>query len=136
MIEINRNPSLRELRWFGWLQLPFFILVCWGLSRRTGLVVLPTMVVGVSLVVAIIAFVIPARLKLIYLGWMFAVYPIGWVVSRLLLAGIFYLVVTPLGLALRYLGYDPMQRRFDRNATSYWVARTEPPDMKRYFRQF
>lgn len=136
MIEINRNPSPRELRWFGWLQLPFFLLICWGLSRRTGWVTIPSIIVLVSFVLAMIGSISPTRLKPIYIGWMMAVFPIGWVVSRLLLAGIFYLVVTPVGLALRCLGYDPMQRRFDRAATTYWVERPDMPDSKRYFRQF
>jgi hypothetical protein len=34
------------------------------------------------------------------------------------------------------VGYDPMERRFDRAATTYWVERERNVDAARYFRQF
>ena len=50
---------------------------------------------------------------------MFAVFPIGWVVSHLLLGVVYFLVLTPIGLTLRALGRDPLERRFDQSASSY-----------------
>ncbi len=37
---------------------------------------------------------------------------------------------------MRVVGYDPMDRRFDRDAETYWIAREPDDDVKRYFRQF
>ena len=54
----------------------------------------------------------------------------------LLLVIIFYLIVTPLGLVMRMLGRDPMQRKFDRSAASYWIERPQHDETARYFRQF
>jgi len=53
-----------------------------------------------------------------------------------LLAIVLYLVFTPVGLLLRLLGRDPLERGFDRAAPSYWTARRRADTMDRYFRQF
>lgn len=47
-------------------------------------------------------------------------------VSPVMMAVIFYLVVTPMGLLMRWRGKDPLHRRFDRAATSYWIIRDPP----------
>jgi hypothetical protein len=73
----------------------------------------------------------------VFLGMSYAAWPIGFVVSHVILALVYYLVFTPVGLAMRIFRYDPMNRRFDDAAQSYWVVRdpaATPP--KRYFRQF
>jgi hypothetical protein len=44
--------------------------------------------------------------------------------------------VTPIAIALRLLGRDPLARRFDRTAPTYWVARRPTTDRTRYFRPF
>ena len=48
----------------------------------------------------------------------------------------YYLVLTPIGLIRRISGRDPLHRRFDRDADSYWIARKPASDTKRYFRQY
>jgi hypothetical protein len=67
---------------------------------------------------------------------MYAAFPIGWLVSHALLAIIYYLVITPIGLVMRGLGKDPIQKRFDPTRKSYWVKREATRDRSRYFRQF
>jgi hypothetical protein len=61
--------------------------------------------------------------------------PLAWTVSTVLLILVYYLVLTPIGLALRLAGRDRMGRRFDSDRTTYWVKRNES-DPSRYFRQF
>ena len=43
---------------------------------------------------------IPALRRPIYLGWLHAVSPIGWTVSHLLLAAMYYLLIYAIGLVL------------------------------------
>jgi hypothetical protein len=38
---------------------------------------------------------------------------------------IFFLTVLPTGLILRLLGKDPMRRKFDTQAASYWILRED-----------
>jgi hypothetical protein len=72
----------------------------------------------------------------LYVGWATAFLPLGWTVSQLLLAVVYYVVMTPIGLAMRIIGRDPLHRTFDRSAKTYWVESKPPIDSKRYFQQF
>lgn len=59
------------------------------------------------------------------------------IVSPVVLALLFYGVVTPTGLILRALGKDPLRLRFDRGAASYWIPRKPPgPDAESMKNQF
>ena len=59
------------------------------------------------------------------------------VVHPIVLAVIYFAVVTPTGLIMRALGKDPLRLRFDPDATSYWIPRDppgpEPESMKNQF---
>ena len=70
-----------------------------------------------------------------YAGWMTAFKPIGWTVSSLLLAVVFFGILTPTGLLMRLVGRDPLDRTLKRDARSYWVERRPVTDPRRYFRQ-
>ncbi|MBX3402491.1 MAG: hypothetical protein KF699_03665 [Phycisphaeraceae bacterium] len=78
----------------------------------------------------------PALGKALYRGWMFAALPIGWTISHILLGMVYFLVFTPIGLIMRLLGKDPMERRFQPDAPTYWIKRPPPAESSRYFRQF
>lgn len=138
MIEINRNPTRKELLVFAELLALFLAVIGWMVWRRHPQVAaaLWTAAPVVAVIGGLVAWFAPRAMRLLYLGWMYAAMPIGWVVSHLILAAVFYLVVTPIGLIMRLVGYDPMHRRFDRSATSYWVEHNPAADARRYFRQF
>ncbi len=59
------------------------------------------------------------------------------VAAPIVLAVIFFGVITPVGMLMRLLGRDPLRRRIDANRQSYWidrqVSRTRPPSMKDQF---
>ena len=71
-----------------------------------------------------------------YVAWYFLACCIGIVMTNLLLAAFFYLVITPTGLLMRALGRDPMRRRLDREATTYWNDTDKVTDPRRYYRQY
>lgn len=80
--------------------------------------------------------ILPAVGEWLYVQWMKAVEPIGWSFSCLLFAFVFFGVITPIGLIARLFGYDPLERQFDRGASSYWIERRAPKSVDRYFHQF
>jgi len=86
--------------------------------------------------VVLIYFSIRAVRRPFYLAWMYAVYPIGWTVSHVILAAVFYVVLTPIGLMLRALGRDPIARRVEPSRESYWEPYQPQGEPKRYFKQF
>ena len=48
------------------------------------------------------------------------------IVSPIILGIIFFIVVTPVGLLMRLTGKDPMDRKFDPEAKTYWIDRDPP----------
>ena len=74
--------------------------------------------------------VVPNRL------WMGMAEGMGFVTTRVILAVVFFLVVTPIGLLRRLFGGDPLGRRA-RNAESYWKPYTERrADAKHYEKMY
>ena len=135
MIEINYQPSKSQLRVFGGLLILFALIVGWQILRHFDAKVVAYAIAGILGVLGTIGLVAPNLLKPIYVGWTVAVFPIGWVVSHLLMAMIFYGIFTPIGLIRRTVGGDPLQRKLDPNAESYWEPTPEKPSRESYFRQ-
>lgn len=136
LLEINRHPAAKELRWFGVL-LAAFVAVAGALAHWQFEAPAAARIIwaaGAALA-AIYAVVRPLR-RWIYLGWIYAAFPIGWTVSHLLLGAAYYLVLTPIGLLVRWTKGDPLDRTLDRSASSYWAERRPVRDVRRYFRQF
>jgi uncharacterized protein involved in cysteine biosynthesis len=81
--------------------------------------------------------VIPFALKPVYILWMKLAFVLGWINTRILLILIFYLVFTPVGLLMRVLGKDHLERKIEKNKASYWKKREKkvfiPADYKRQF---
>ena len=136
LVTINRNPSRNELRWFGVLLGPFLVVAGHLLARRLG--VRAAVPVGWSLAAGLTAtyYAVPAVRRRIYLAWTYVTYPIGATVSWGVLSLVYFGVVTPLGIALRLAGRDPLQRAFDRRRASYWTDHRTGDDLGRYLRQY
>ena len=67
---------------------------------------------------------------------MYTLFPIGWLVSLVLLVVIYYGVLTPVALVRRALGHEALKRRFEPGRASYWEPRPAVDDAQRYFQQF
>jgi hypothetical protein len=135
LLDVNWNPDRRELRQFALLWVGFFGLVgayCVWMKDAPTAAAAFWVVAGLGLV----GYFLPAVLRPVYILWMALALPIGWTISHLLLLGVYYLVVTPIGLIMRLVGYDPMARQFDRAAKSYWTPHDPAGEPGRYFKQF
>ncbi len=49
-------------------------------------------------------------MRWVYIGWMILAFPIGWTVSQVMLAVMFFGLFTPIGLVFRLIGRDPLHR--------------------------
>ena len=137
MIEINRDPSRRQLNQFGVIWLLFFTLLTALSWLELGSPSVAAALAGAALGVPLLGSAVPAFMRLVYVGMSTLAWPIGFVVSHVVLLLVWALVVTPIGLLLRLAGYDPMARRFDPDAETYWHRRPpDPTDPRRPFRQF
>ena len=144
MLEINKDPSKSDLRWFGLILGTVFVIVGLVVWLKTswlfGMGGSPTLASkifwGIAIVFPVVYYAIPPLRRLLFIGFMYAVFPIGLVVSNLILAATFYLVVAPIGLIMRLFGHDPMQRKLLPEAQTYWIERSQIDDPERYFKQF
>jgi hypothetical protein len=136
MIHIEHHPSHRQLAVFGLLWLAFFGFLGGTSWWKNGFVFQTDAFWTVGTVIPIAGLIWPEVLRIVYLVATYATLPIGLVLSYAILMVIYYFVVTPIGLIMRLMGYDPMQRRFDRTAKTYWTPREQEDKPERYFQQF
>ena len=87
-------------------------------------------------VAGIIGIVWPRNFKWLFIAASLITFPIGWVLSNVLLALIFFFIITPIGLALRLRGRDELQLRRARHRTTFWVDRRKPPKPENYLKQY
>ena len=135
MPPIDTNPSRRVLQIHA-AMLPLVLTVLGALRWHAGSPRTAAVLWLAAFVIAVAAFALPRVRRWIYVGWSCVTYPVGWAVSRLVLGIVYFLVATPIAVALRVAKRDPLQRRFDKAAKSYWIARQPSRDIMRYFRQF
>jgi protein-S-isoprenylcysteine O-methyltransferase Ste14 len=136
LVVINKTPSPRELKWFGLVPVVFGAIVSAILYAKFRWPVGSWIPLGAGVAVAAVYYAIPTVRRPIYLGWMYAFLPLGMVMSFLLLAVIYFLVFTPIGLVMRLVGRERLPRRFDPAATTYWIKRPAARPSDSYFRQF
>jgi hypothetical protein len=142
MIELNLHPSIRELRVFGLSGTGLLGAISAVLTARnnpadgldTAVTALATVLAAIA--VYAITLVRPDILRLPFVALSLVTWPIGWLISHLILVVVFYGLITPLGLALRLAGRDALGRRFDRTASTYWQPRQSRPDVERYWRRY
>ena len=126
------NPTPRMLRQFaaGWL-------VCLlALAFRFGRHNTP---VGLWLAVAslagIIGLVMPRALYVPFVVLIAAAFPIGWLMTQLVLALMFYCVLTPIAFIFRCRGRDALQLR-KRERSTLWETRHGQNPPEKYLKQF
>ncbi len=133
--DVPLDPSPRTLRQFAGLWLAFFGGWAAWLWLRRDLPVPALLVAGLALAVGGAGLVRPRMIQPVFVGWMVAAFPIGWTVSHVLLACLFYGVFTPIGLLFRCTGRDALARRADRQKPTYWAPKPAVSDIGSYFRQ-
>ena len=72
----------------------------------------------------------PLLLKWPYMICQSLVNMLSWMVTRIILGAMFYIILMPVGLALRLFGHDPLCKKPDKKARSYWK-----PEEKSFFKK-
>lgn len=84
----------------------------------------------------LLGLVAPVALGPVERVWMAVAGVLGWVNARILLSIVFVVLVAPLALVLRLFGRDPLARRRDPKAATYWSERPAASDPDRYKRPY
>jgi hypothetical protein len=79
-----------------------------------------------SALIGLVAIIIPRWLRPLNRLWMKLAALLHAIVSPVVLAVLYFLILTPFGFVRRLAGRDTMRRRFDPQIDSYWISR-EPP---------
>jgi len=137
MIQLDFNPSSKKLQQFGWIT-PIMLLVIGSVLRwRVGLPM--TGVAGLciaGILVFIASRVSPKLVRPVYVGLMILGFPVGWVISHLLMIFFYFGIITPVALIFRLIGRDVLHRRWNRQRETYWTEHPRCDNVERYFRQF
>jgi hypothetical protein len=131
----NIKSAKKDLRQFGiTIAVVLGLLGGWLLWRdRDG----SSLVLIAAAVFLFLGCALPQLLKPFHKLWMTLAVLLGWLMTRVILIILFFLVVTPIGLLARLFGKDFLNRKFERKATSYWIPRkTAVSEKKDYERQF
>jgi Saxitoxin biosynthesis operon protein SxtJ len=134
LVEINWKPDRRELRNFGVAMIVGFGLLALAARFWWDAPTLALVFVIVGAVAGLLGLSGTRAAMLVYLPWMAVAFVMGNIVSRVLVAAFFYLMITPMGLFMRVFGKDALQRKNTRS--SYWDDLPPPADRERYERQF
>lgn len=145
IVDINWNPTRKELRWFAGLLILFCGAVAWVTDKPAQPITstFPFITSPLSIAIATTGAVLgvaglarPEFIRYVYVAWMVAVSPIAFVVSNVIVAVVFYLVVTPIGFAMKLSRRDALKLESRRDIDSHWLKKDMPKDARRYFRQY
>ena len=145
MIEINWRPDDRTLRQFGFIALGGFgfvaalawfevLIFAFGLGEAR--LPIAAGLAGLGVISGLLSLVHPRANLPIYIGITVATYPIGFVLSYVLMGTLFYLIIAPVGIVMRLFGKDPLEHRIMPEAETYWVDSPPARASESYFRQF
>jgi hypothetical protein len=129
------KPSDKMLRQFSGLCILFFGAIAarqeFHHHRHTAALIFLLLAVTIGP----LGLIAPRAVKPIFVGWMAVAYPIGWLVSRIVLGALYYLLFTPVALFFRLTGRDALRLKPAPVAASYWQTKPRALDKAQYFQQ-
>lgn len=117
--KINWSPSKRDIRIFGLVLIAGFGVISLILMAK-GLRPLAERLFAGAVAVGLLSIAVPAMGGLFYRLWMGIGVCVGFVVSRVILAVIFFCILTPVSLVFRLMRRDALgiKRKAE---SSYWA---------------
>jgi hypothetical protein len=82
-----------------------------------------------------VGLVVPVALLPIFVPWMWLAQGLSFVNTHLLLGLVFYTMFTFIGLCMRLLGHDPLDRKLAPDQKSYWQRRESSLTSREHYRK-
>ena len=137
LFEINWNPSRGECRRFGWAAVLILVPLALALMHFRNLPVVWAIALGATGAgIFLLSRISLKYIRLVQVGLTIATLPIGWCISHVMMGILYYGILTPIGLVFRLIGRDPLHRKWDPSAETYWLQRRKPNSIQQYFNQF
>jgi hypothetical protein len=95
---------------------------------------------GTGLFFILAALTVPIVIKPVFILFLYIAFVLGWVMTRVILSILFYLVITPIGLILKLFGKRFLDLKVSQKEGSYWiesaVEASKEEGVKNYENQF
>lgn len=129
------NLDKKTLRKFAITMGIAFLVITVIIFIRHRHNILPTSII--SVIFFALAVIMPIILKPVYILWMRLAFILSWINTRLILLIIFYLIFTPISLAIKLFGVDLLDIKINKQKGSYWRRKEKkifnPLDYERQF---
>jgi hypothetical protein len=136
MIDINWKPSPRMLRQFAVAALFGFGLVGGLVAWKWDNLDVARWLWAAGAVICVLGLIAPRSVLPVYILLTAAAFPVGLVISHVILLIMFFGLFTPIALAFRLFGRDLLQRSIEPESASYWSLRSDPLPPRRYYNQY
>lgn len=132
LFEISLKPTDRQLRQFGGICVLAVPFITWLWTDNTNAV---KWAAAIGAMLGVLGVVAPRILKPVFIGLTLLTIPIGIVVGELILLTIFFGLFFPMAILFRIMGRDALRRRRPGAATTFWLPRSQPSSVRRYYQQ-
>jgi len=119
-----KQRRFRVEREFGLIVGSVFVLLAGWWFYRGKFLHASQVILPLGALLVFLGLVFPRALVLPNKAWMALAEVLSFVMTRIILAIVFFLVVTPIGVIKRLMGWDPLRRRAARTG-SYWTTYPE-----------
>ena len=131
----NIKSEKSDLRNFGFIIGIIILIISGFLFWKEKDLFQIFLAIGITLLFTTIA--IPKVLKPVYWMWMIFGVILGWIMTRVILILLFYVIMSPIGLTLRFFGKQFLELRWDKSKESHWSYKiTKQYKKSDYERQF
>ena len=127
----SRFNDKREWRKFG-IGLSIILTILGTIQWITGKSMFPIIYLTAGIVLAS-ALLFPLILKPLFILFSYIGFTLGWIMTRVILSALFFLVITPFGMISRLMGKRYLQTNLKTNETTYWKNRQEQTASKEHF---
>ena len=134
--DIPWRPTSTALRQFAVCWLVFVGLLAFRVGIRSEQYIAGGVLAFLAASVGLTGLIWPAAVRPLFVALTVVTFPIGWVVSRLMLAILFYGLFTPVGVVMRWCGRDALYLRPQTGRSTYWETKLAAENPRRYFRPF
>ncbi|MDD5136441.1 MAG: SxtJ family membrane protein [Candidatus Omnitrophica bacterium] len=121
--------ELKDIRQFSWV-LSGILTVLGVVNLFKHRVSWSYWLFGLGIITALMILTAPKLLRPVYLTFTKIAHAIGWFNTRAILILIYYMLITPIALIMRIFREDPLDRKIEKNAASYWVKRAAAGPIK------
>lgn len=135
--DLQKHPTDRVLRQFAAASSVILAVAAaknWHNETNPHLSLLCLLII---VPVAILGYLRPKSFSLIFNTLLWITFPLGWVATQIVVAIMFYIILTPLAILFRLKGRDILQiKQPGSDTATFWKRQNEAKSSESYFRQY